>query len=162
MANAKRASMREGPLAALFRKTAEDGAPDAEPGAKKTAAEKPAGEKAAARGKRSARDSAATAAASATPAPDAGTPAPKARRASHPAVAEPQPPLELDERPPVPSPQERLRHAFSADIPHNLMDRAAPPAPRLPRGPPTRLRTSTPAATGSATHLPPRARSAPR
>ena len=29
----------------------------------------------------------------------------------------------------IPSPQERLRHAFSADIPDNIMERPEPPEP---------------------------------
>src|SRR4051812_47143512 len=66
MAGSKRASMREGPLAALFRKTETEGLEDG-----------------------------------------AEAPAPEAGRA-----------------PKVPSPQERLRHAFSSDLPENLM---APP-----------------------------------
>src|SRR3954447_4400019 len=72
MGGGKRASMREGPLAALFRKT------DGE--------EPPAGEPAA-------------------PPP--------------PPVGEPR----------VPTPQERLRHAFSSDLPDNMMSPAPPPAP---------------------------------
>src|SRR5437763_15261728 len=83
MPTGKRASMREGPLAALFRKTAED-----------TPGEKPAEEQ-------------------------------KPQGAEH----EQQP--EQPERH-VPSPQERLRHAFSADIPENVMERPAPPKPEPP------------------------------
>ena len=51
----------------------------------------------------------------------------------HPALgareAEPEP------EPRIPSPQERLRHAFSSEIPENVMDRAAPvtPAAATPR-----------------------------
>ncbi len=97
MPNAKRASMREGPLAALFRKTAEDPAPEAE-------------------------------------APEGALPAADERRQPHPAFqAPPAPPPEP--APPIPSPQERLRHAFSADIPENVMERPAPaarPAPPVP------------------------------
>jgi cell division protein FtsZ len=66
MAGSKRASMREGPLAALFRKTETEGLED-------------------------------------------GTGAPVAEA---PAAAE---------EPRIPSPQERLRHAFSSDLPENLM-----------------------------------------
>jgi len=77
----KRASMREGPLAALFRKTEADGL-------------EPQGEERAA-----------------TPPP-------------------PTPPPEPDtDAPRVPTPQERLRHAFSSDLPDNLM---APPVPEAP------------------------------
>jgi cell division protein FtsZ len=80
MASGKRASMREGPLAALFRKTDE-----AQPTA--------------------------------------------------PAEPPPRPPeaeVEVPERPPAPrtpTPQERLRHAFSSDLPDNMM---APPRPGRP------------------------------
>ena len=72
MGSGKRASMREGPLAALFRKTEADGlAP-----------------------------------------------------ATSEAQAAPEPASEAGPR--VPTPQERLRHAFSSDLPENIM---APPSP---------------------------------
>src|SRR3954452_19665076 len=70
MAGSKRASMREGPLAALFRKTETEGLED---GAE-----------------------------------------PPARPAAEPSADAPK----------IPSPQERLRHAFSSELPENLM---APP-----------------------------------
>jgi cell division protein FtsZ len=79
MPSGKRASMREGPLAALFRKTAEDSEEQEKPArAKAPAAEEP--------------------------------------------VAEP-------EQTHVPSPKERLRHAFSSEIPENVLERPAPPKP---------------------------------
>ncbi len=86
MGSGKRASMREGPLAALFRKTETEGLGD-------------------------------------TPPPPAQTPA-----ASAPApVPAPAPiPAPVPEAPRVPTPQERLRHAFSADIPANVMEAPAP------------------------------------
>ena len=93
MPTGKRASMREGPLAALFRKTAED-APET--------AEKPARKRA--------------------EAPPAQTPA--ARKAGPP----PQEPVETR----IPSPQERLRQAFSTDIPQSLLD---PPGRQASRAP---------------------------
>jgi cell division protein FtsZ len=81
MPNAKRASMREGPLAALFRKTAEDN--PAQP-------------------------------------PTDQLPPP----ASHEPTPEPEASVErAEEERHVPSPQERLRHVFSADIPENVLDR---------------------------------------
>jgi cell division protein FtsZ len=84
MGSGKRASMREGPLAALFRKTETDGLepPIALASDPPATAEEP-------------------------------TPAPA-----------PQP-----DAPRVPTPQERLRHAFSSDLPENIMSppRAAPP-----------------------------------
>ena len=73
MAGSKRASMREGPLAALFRKTETEGLEDGAEAPARPAAE-----------------------------PSADADAPK-----------------------IPSPQERLRHAFSSDLPENLM---APPS----------------------------------
>ena len=77
----KRASMREGPLAALFRKTETEGLEGHSDGAPPREA--------------------------AAPPPPAATP--EGRR--------------------VPSPQERLRHAFSSDLPENLM---APPSVEPP------------------------------
>jgi len=79
MGSGKRASMREGPLAALFRKTETEGLDDAAP----------------------------------------------------------PPPEPVSEAPRVPTPQERLRHAFSSDLPENMM---SPPAP----GPPAHAPYSPP------------------
>jgi cell division protein FtsZ len=94
MPTGKRASMREGPLAALFRKTAQD-TEDNRPGAGEPAPEAPA---------------AGTALAASTSRPE-------------PEVEEPR----------IPLPHERLRHAFSADIPENVLEPPAvdetPPAP---------------------------------
>ncbi len=94
----KRASMREGPLAALFRKTAEDTVASGEPGG-------------------------------AGPHEDP-TPArqPDEQAAGETAHAQP---VNVPERPRVPTPQERLRHAFSADIPENMLEPepAAQPEP---------------------------------
>jgi cell division protein FtsZ len=80
MGSGKRASMREGPLAALFRKTETEGL---EP-----------------------------------------RPAPVAEQPTTPPAAPEEPAV-----PRVPTPQERLRHAFSSDLPENMMSPpAAPPA----------------------------------
>ncbi|HEY2202232.1 MAG TPA: cell division protein FtsZ [Solirubrobacteraceae bacterium] len=98
MANPKRASMREGPLAALFRKT-EDGEQELEPaaGAK--------GE-----GASSSRK-------------DSPPVHPRESGLPHPALSasaqEPEPQAH------VATPRERLRHAFSSEIPSNVMDRPA-------------------------------------
>jgi cell division protein FtsZ len=111
MPNGKRASMREGPLADLFRKTAEDTAD--QPAA--PAPQRELGEE------------------TGTP-----TPTPTQSAASRPetdreARGHPHPSLhplpsetgvEPEERR-IPSPQERLRHAFSADIPENVLERPA-------------------------------------
>ncbi|HEY4894609.1 MAG TPA: cell division protein FtsZ [Solirubrobacteraceae bacterium] len=99
MDNAKRASMREGPLAALFRKT--EGLEE-----QPAAAEAPQPE----REPRVAQ----------APAPvhprESGLP--------HPGLsASPEAPSEPAR---VPSPQERLRHAFSSEIPENVLERTAP------------------------------------
>ncbi len=100
MPNPKRASMREGPLAALFRKTEED--PD---------------------GLQEDLQPSSTRAPQQTIEP-ADTQTAERTRASglpHPALsASPQAP---EEELHVPSPRERLRHAFSSEIPENVMDR---------------------------------------
>ncbi len=89
MPNPRRASMREGPLAALFRKTEE-----AEEGLEQGTSAPPA-----------------------THPRESGLP--------HPALSASAPAPAQDVR--VPSPQERLRHAFSSEIPENVMDRPARP-----------------------------------
>ena len=94
MPSGKRASMREGPLAALFRKTAQDTdehgqQPDAD-----------------ATGPPATPESAAAA--------DGASRHQRLRRA--------EPELEVEE-PRIPLPHERLRHAFSADIPENVLER---------------------------------------
>ena len=109
MASGKRASMREGPLSALFRKTGEDGL------------EPP-------------QDTVPPAPAEQVPAPT--TPAARRREPEppthpretgypHPSLAADEPAAEPD-RTRVPTPQERLRHAFSTDIPEDIMERPAP------------------------------------
>jgi cell division protein FtsZ len=109
MPTGKRASMREGPLAALFRKTAEDTkSPEEQTG--QTQAPPPAAQPPAAEQPAPAQ-------------PEARTPAPDQHRAVQ------VPPEPVVEERHVPSPQERLRHAFSADIPQSLMD---PPGRRMP------------------------------
>src|SRR5271154_5482259 len=108
MANPKRASMREGPLAALFRKTeGEDGEPA------------PTGEAV------PAAEAAATPAAAARPA----TPHPRESGLPHPGLkASTQTETDEDAREDsVPTPRERLRHAFSSEIPENVMDRSTRP-----------------------------------
>jgi len=101
MANPKRASMREGPLAALFRKTEEGEQPAAEETPVKPAASRKASESPQAPPAAHPRDS--------------GLP--------HPALqASPQ---EEREEIRVPSPQERLRHAFSSEIPENVLERSS-------------------------------------
>src|SRR3954469_8595608 len=112
MAGGKRASMREGPLAALFRGTADLEADDR---AEKERREKEAQETQAR-------------ASEAWRAPREEEPEPEAQREERrdPVAHEDEP-----EAPKVPSPQERLRAAFSADLPENVM---APPA-STPRSP---------------------------
>jgi cell division protein FtsZ len=109
MAQGKRASMREGPLAALFRKTEEEDEQAGSGGAARPGADAPPE-----RGRDRKRD------------PEAGGPHPSlaATAAAREAAAR----LDEPEHEPVPSPRERLRQAFSSDIPENMMD----PAPRAP------------------------------
>jgi cell division protein FtsZ len=109
MANPKRASMREGPLAALFRKTeGEEGepAPTSEPVAAAEAAATPA-----------------AAARPATPHPrESGLPHPALKASTTDSAAQ-----DAREDSGVPTPRERLRHAFSSEIPENVMERSARP-----------------------------------
>jgi cell division protein FtsZ len=117
MPNAKRASMREGPLAALFRKTTED--TEEQPGGDQARAPEP--ERAA---------PSAPPPVEREPEPPAPEPAP---RASEPQARIPEPEPSAPEPVHVPSPKERLQHAFSADIPQNVLDRPAPhPEPEQP------------------------------
>ena len=108
MPNGKRASMREGPLAALFRKTTEDTAraAPATPAAPAAAGGQAAG-----------------------PAEPPTSDEPSSQPPSTPAAdrrATPHPALEPSTE--VPTPQERLRSAFAADIPLSLMEPMRPPA----------------------------------
>jgi cell division protein FtsZ len=102
MATGKRASMREGPLADLFRKTADD-APGPE-------------DKKPRKGSRPEPEPESPAAQSRPPA------AAESDRRSHPSLRASAPEPEVEE-PRIPSPQERLRHAFSSDIPENILER---------------------------------------
>ena len=112
----KRASMREGPLAALFRKTEQD----------TRAAQPPQPQ------------SAAQAETAAGPAAAYERRVRKQQQAEQPAVEQPSPPrhpresgvphpgLSASERPAgVPTPQERLRVAFSSEIPEDILERKA-------------------------------------
>jgi cell division protein FtsZ len=107
----KRASMREGPLAALFRKTAEDA-----PGEEKPQVAAAPAEAAPVTSEKKPRAEAQPAT---PPAPEAREPEPKR--------PEPREPERH-----VPSPQERLRQAFAADIPESLMERPKPEPARAP------------------------------
>jgi cell division protein FtsZ len=123
MANPKRASMREGPLAALFRKTEDpEGLQDGSQPPAASGASAPASE-------------------------SHGSPPASHPRESglpHPALnASPQTPVEDVY---VPSPRERLRHAFSSEIPENVMD--PPPARRRPMDREYVAPVSTPATLG--------------
>jgi len=126
--------MREGPLAALFRKTAED-----------TGATLPADDRA------EPPKDATEAGAPSSPHPSLQKPAPASEQTvaeqEQPAVTAPeqhtvaaeqhtvaaeQPVAPPREEHRIPTPQERLRHAFSADIPENVMVRPPEPAAAAP------------------------------
>jgi cell division protein FtsZ len=96
--------MREGPLAALFRKTEE-------------------GEEAQGQG--------AEAAPEAPQRDEQPPPHPRETGLPHPALGGTEAPPEAEAR--IPSPQERLRHAFSSEIPESVMDRPAPVTPAASR-----------------------------
>jgi cell division protein FtsZ len=157
MASGKRASMREGPLAALFRRTDED-APE---GAEGSAPQAPAVPQAAAPPAPVAPpepEPEAVAVPPATPAaaarrrePDplrdegpAVTPPPHPRETGypHPSLgADPEPEAEAPQAPRAPSAQERLRHAFSSELPDDMLAPAAPAPPE-----PEPVRATTPVA----------------
>src|SRR4051812_29687466 len=131
MGSGKRASMREGPLAALFRKTDEQGTEDREVtdephDAAPAPAEPPAAKTPAAPKRRAAKPKPKP---KATPAPAAEEPqAPVPHPSLSPDVPEPPP------EPPVavPSPQQRLRAAFSSELPDDILE---PPRRRPPGDP---------------------------
>ncbi|MDX6659640.1 MAG: cell division protein FtsZ, partial [Solirubrobacteraceae bacterium] len=118
MASGKRASMREGPLAALFRRTEEEGQEKEDERRPESQGEEK-------------RERAAEASAERPPEP--ATAAAREREGAGEAAPEAD---ESPERAPVPTPRERLRHAFSSDIPENVLDAGAateaPTAPDLP------------------------------
>ncbi|HEX5898937.1 MAG TPA: cell division protein FtsZ [Solirubrobacteraceae bacterium] len=110
--------MREGPLADLFRKT-EQAAEQADEKSTPQAADEgqvPAPSTPAAQERR---------------APEPPPPHPRETGYPHPSLGttEDAPPTP---EPHVPTPQERLRHAFSADIPDNILDRQSPQRGRDP------------------------------
>src|SRR5437764_13652810 len=112
MATNKRASMREGPLAALFRKTAEESGEAGQEAPEDAAAEQQAE----------------------SPPPAPQTPA--ARREAPPAQPRSEPSEPEQTRPEVPSPQERLRQAFSSDIPSSLLEPTTRSQAEPPHGDP--------------------------
>src|SRR3954469_24874859 len=123
MERGKRASMREGPLAALFRKTEDEGLEErpAQPAPKEEEAKRP---------ERSEFGQ--------TPEPRGGMPIPAPDHSQEPLdsrdprleelrpappsarTAQPEPEVEEERR--VRSPEERLREVFSHDIPENIME----------------------------------------
>jgi cell division protein FtsZ len=128
MATGKRASMREGPLADLFRKTAED---THEPTPKTPAKPKSKG-----RAPAPPQDLAPTPPSEPAAPEVSEPPAPRRRARPHPSFESFVP---ADEPAPrhVPSPQERLRQAFSADIPESLLEEPRRPNRREePSAPP--------------------------
>jgi len=127
MAQNKRASMREGPLAALFSKTEEDDAQSSETAAK---AEEQAP---AAEAKTAAAEAKVAASEAKTTAPDATTSSTKTStpeaKAPAPATPESVAPAATDvEEERIPSPRERLRNVFSSEIPANMMEPPVAPA----------------------------------
>jgi cell division protein FtsZ len=127
MERGKRASMREGPLANLFRRTEDEPGEGEEKRPAEERQEPPAQPRPEAE--------------RATPQP----PAPEPRREPE-IQAE-----EVPEDPAVPSPRERLRHAFSSDIPENILERGEAPAadPDEPYAPPRREAYREPARNGA-------------
>src|SRR4051794_18722867 len=107
MGSGKRASMREGPLAALFRKTEEQGTEEREVTDEAPAAKAPAP----------------------VPEPEPAAPADPPEpedHVPHPSLGRDVPEAPARPEVPVPSPQQRLRAAFSSELPDDIL---APPAP---------------------------------
>jgi cell division protein FtsZ len=134
MAQSKRASMREGPLAALFSKTEEEQAKEPEQTtAKESTEESSAGEpeQPLVEGRSAAVEGRSASAEGRSAATEAGEerPAEKPRVARHKQVEE-----EEDSTPPIPTPRERLRNVFSAEIPANMMERASADTPATAAG----------------------------
>jgi cell division protein FtsZ len=153
MASGKRASMREGPLAALFRRTDEEEGP-AGAGEPPAAAEREPSAPRAARRDRAAsaapppatsagreeRRAPQPAAERRAPEPKREAPQPRAPRQEpqhreppphpretgypHPSLGAGRAPVEIEE-PRLPTPQERLRHAFNTDIADDILQRPA-------------------------------------
>ena len=173
MASGKRASMREGPLAALFRGTEEPARTDAaqpgeaepEPDAPRPSGAPggpppatPAGQQE----RRAPEPPASERAPERTDAPRQPPPARKPRQRPeppphpretgypHPSLGATPPPAELDE-PQPPSPQERLRHAFTPDLPDDLL--RAPADEPEPGEPYPRVASDEPSPWGQAKPL---------
>ncbi len=126
MATGKRASMREGPLADLFRRTTEDGREGATPREPEAPA---APEAPATPGAKSPASESIQPPQRATPEPPERS-APDSRRRAHPSLeSDASSPMFDEPEPEIPTPQERLRHAFSADIPEDVLEPAEPPEP---------------------------------
>jgi cell division protein FtsZ len=112
MANAKRASMREGPLAALFRKT------EGEEGDEPESTEPTPAQRRASVAERPSQS-------------EQKAPAhPRETGLPHPALSGSEDASDGEPETRIPSPRERLRHAFSSDIPDNVMEQATPAARR--------------------------------
>src|SRR4051794_39941267 len=112
MDSGKRASMREGPLAALFQRTDEEGVEGERRPPERRPEEKPADERK----------------------PVTGRPfpaAPSAKVEEHADELRPAPPSARVDEPqtrPARTPEQRLREVFAADIPENIMERAPAPS----------------------------------
>jgi cell division protein FtsZ len=139
MASGKRASMREGPLAQLFRKTEEDAPEAKEP--QERPEEQPPQAKA---GKPLPKGGPAPQATKHIPEPQASEPEGSFERRATEAARRAEERARKREQEPareagwsryegVPTPEERLRSVFSPDIPENILDRDPEPAKPAPR-----------------------------
>ncbi|MEA2413247.1 MAG: cell division protein FtsZ [Thermoleophilaceae bacterium] len=119
MASGKRASMREGPLAALFRKTEEEGLHGEGVPAQEPKPEQPRRQAEPRQEFRTPQSE-----------PELRPAPPSARKQPQPAETEP----ERRERRAARTPEERLREVFSTDIPENIMELSpSAPEPSAPR-----------------------------
>jgi len=139
MASGKRASMREGPLAQLFRKTEED-APEAKEPEERREEQSPQPKA----GKPLPKGGPAPQATKHIPEPQASEPEGSFERRATEAARRAEERARKREQEPareagwsryegVPTPEERLRSVFSPDIPENILDRDPEPAKPAPR-----------------------------
>jgi cell division protein FtsZ len=119
MASGKRASMREGPLAALFRKTEEEGLHGEGVPAQEPKPEQPQRQAEPRQERQEFRTP--------PPEPELRPAPPSARKQPEPVETEP----ERRERRAARTPEQRLREVFSTDIPENIME-LSPSAPTPP------------------------------
>ena len=132
MATGKRASMREGPLAQLFRKADEESPGAEEPEREEQAQPHPEGHSEPRAGRALPVDGPAPQATRHVPEPQAQKPSSEAARRRERRERHAGGPPRTSRYEGVPTPEERLRSVFSSDIPENIMERDPDPVAHDP------------------------------